>query len=49
MAILRGYLGRKGGDGYPGSEVLWRGMTRLADIEIVYELYANLQKFLRNY
>ena len=31
---LGGHLGRPGG--YPGSEVLWRGMSRLADIREAY-------------
>jgi hypothetical protein len=35
---LGGHLGRVG-DGHPGTEVLWRGMARLADIEIAYDLY----------
>jgi hypothetical protein len=38
LATLGGHLGRPG-DGRPGAEVLWRGMTRLADIEAAYELY----------
>ncbi|MDQ3564541.1 MAG: hypothetical protein M3436_10495 [Pseudomonadota bacterium] len=33
-----GHLGRTG-DGPPGTEVLWRGMARLADIELAYDLY----------
>ena len=39
LGKLGGHLGRNG-DGHPGSEVLWRGMARLADIETAYELYA---------
>lgn len=35
---LGGHLGRAH-DGEPGSEALWRGMTRLADIEMAYDLY----------
>jgi hypothetical protein len=35
---LGGHLGRTG-DGHPGTEVLWRGMARLADIESAYLLY----------
>lgn len=38
LGKLGGHLGRNG-DGYPGSEVLWRGMARLADIEMAYDLY----------
>ena len=38
LGKLGGHLGRRG-DGHPGSEVLWRGMSRLADIEVAYELY----------
>lgn len=38
LGKLGGHLGRAG-DGHPGSEVLWRGMARLADIEIAYDLY----------
>ena len=38
LGQLGGHLGRKR-DGHPGTEVLWRGMTRLADIGLAYELY----------
>ena len=38
LGKLGGHLGRNG-DGQPGAEVLWRGMARLADIEMAYELY----------
>lgn len=38
LGKLGGHLGRAG-DGYPGSEVLWRGMSRLADISEAYRLY----------
>jgi hypothetical protein len=38
LAQLGGHLGRTG-DGHPGTEVLWRGMARLADIEQAYTLY----------
>jgi hypothetical protein len=38
LGQLGGHLGRHG-DGHPGTEVLWRGMTRLADIGLAYELY----------
>lgn len=38
LGKLGGYLARNG-DGHPGSEVLWRGMARLADIEVAYQLY----------
>jgi len=38
LGQLGGHLGRTG-DGHPGTEVLWRGMARLADIELAYELY----------
>jgi hypothetical protein len=38
LGKLGGHLGRKG-DGHPGSEVLWRGMARLTDIENTYVLY----------
>jgi Domain of unknown function (DUF4338)/Transposase DNA-binding/Transposase Tn5 dimerisation domain len=38
LASLGGHLGRKN-DGHPGAEVLWRGMTRLADIDAAYQLY----------
>ena len=38
LGKLGGHLGRNG-DGQPGAEVLWRGMARLADIEIAYDLY----------
>jgi hypothetical protein len=38
LGKLGGHLGRAS-DGHPGTEVLWRGMARLADIEIAYDLY----------
>ena len=38
LGKLGGHLGRQG-DGHPGAEVLWRGMTRLADIGFAYGLY----------
>jgi hypothetical protein len=38
LGKLGGHLGRTG-DGHPGTEVLWRGMARLADIEVAYDLY----------
>jgi hypothetical protein len=38
LGRLGGHLARKG-DGDPGSEVLWRGMARLADLETAYDLY----------
>jgi hypothetical protein len=38
LGKLGGHLGRTG-DGHPGTEVLWRGMARLADIERAYDLY----------
>ncbi len=38
LARLGGYMGRAG-DTPPGSEVLWRGMARLADISEAYYLY----------
>jgi hypothetical protein len=38
LGKLGGHLGRTS-DGHPGSEVLWRGMARLTDIENAYNLY----------
>lgn len=38
LGKLGGHLGRAG-DGCPGAEVLWRGMARLADIEMAYDIY----------
>jgi len=38
LGQLGGHLGRAG-DGHPGTEVLWRGMARLADIEVAYDIY----------
>ena len=38
LGRLGGHLGRAS-DPPPGSEVLWRGMTRLADISEAYRLY----------
>ncbi|MFO7694839.1 MAG: IS4 family transposase [Vicinamibacterales bacterium] len=38
IGALGGHLGRAG-DEEPGAEVLWRGMARLADLAVAYELY----------
>ena len=38
LGRLGGHLGRNS-DRHPGSEVLWRGMARLTDIEAAYSLY----------
>jgi hypothetical protein len=38
LGKLGGHMGRNS-DGHPGSEVLWRGMARLTDIENAYVLY----------
>ena len=38
LGRLGGHMGRAG-DGPPGTEVLWRAMSRLADIEASYTLY----------
>jgi hypothetical protein len=38
LSKLGGFHGRANDD-HPGTEVLWRGMTRLADIEVAYDLY----------
>jgi hypothetical protein len=38
LGKLCGHLGRAH-DGQPSSEVLWRDMARLADIEMAYDLY----------
>jgi hypothetical protein len=40
VARLGGYLARKN-DGPPGNMVLWRGITRLTDIQLGYELRQN--------
>ncbi len=40
LANLGGHLGRNHDDP-PGSEVLWRGLARLADISEAYRLYAD--------
>ena len=37
LAMLGGYLARRG-DGPPGNMVIWRGMRRLTDIEIGYQM-----------
>jgi len=37
FARLGGYLNRSH-DGPPGHTVLWRGLTRLADIQLGYDL-----------
>jgi hypothetical protein len=37
LAKLGGYLARAG-DGPPGNMVIWRGMTRLTDIELGFQL-----------
>ena len=38
LAKLGGHLGRTHDDP-PGSEVVWRGLSRLADISAAYRLY----------
>jgi hypothetical protein len=40
VARLGGYLARAG-DSPPGNTVLWRGMRRLTDIRLGYELALN--------
>jgi len=37
IARLGGYLARKN-DGPPGNRVMWRGLSRLSDIEIGFEI-----------
>jgi hypothetical protein len=37
LAKLGGYLARAG-DGPPGNMIMWRGMTRLTDIELGFQL-----------
>jgi hypothetical protein len=39
LAQLGGYLGRKR-DGPPGTEVLWRGLQRLVDLTLMYQVFA---------
>ena len=39
LGRLGGHMGRAG-DGEPGSEALWRGLSRLADISAAYTLYS---------
>jgi hypothetical protein len=41
LARLGGYLAR-GGDSPPGNRVIWRGMSRLTDIELGFTLGAEL-------
>lgn len=41
LARLGGYLGRRG-DAPPGNTVMWRGMARLSDIEIGFQMGAQL-------
>ncbi len=38
LAQFGGFLARKG-DGRPGATVLWRGLTRLADITDTFRLF----------
>jgi hypothetical protein len=38
VGALGGHLGRAG-DGDPGAEILWKGMSRLTDLTAAYELY----------
>jgi hypothetical protein len=48
IARLGGHLGRKG-DGPPGAKVLWRGLTRLHDRVLGYQLpRANIRYNVRN-
>jgi hypothetical protein len=39
LADLGGYLGRAS-DGPPGTEVLWRGLHRLVDLTLMYQVFA---------
>jgi hypothetical protein len=38
VAQLGGYMGRKS-DGPPGTEVLWRGLQRLVDLTLMYQVF----------
>lgn len=40
IARLGGFLNRKG-DGFPGTQVLWRGLRRLDDITEAYRIFRN--------
>jgi len=39
LAHLGGYMGRRR-DGLPGPEVLWRGLQRLVDLTIMYQVFS---------
>jgi hypothetical protein len=41
IAHLGGFLGRKG-DGFPGVKVLWRGLRRLNDFFIAYQIFKDV-------
>jgi len=41
VACLGGFLARKS-DGHPGSEVLWRGLQRMHDIVLAFDLFKEL-------
>jgi hypothetical protein len=42
VAKLGGFLGRKG-DGHPGTESMWKGLTRLEDITAAYRVFFNTE------
>jgi hypothetical protein len=47
IARLGGFLGRKH-DGHPGMIVLWRGLQRLHDISLAWQIFTQAQKVVGN-
>jgi hypothetical protein len=43
LTQLEGYLSRKG-DGPPGTEVLWRGLQRLVDLSLMFQVFSPPQR-----
>ena len=47
IARLGGFLGRKH-DGHPGMIVLWRGLQRLHDISLAWQIFSKAQNVVGN-
>lgn len=47
VAEFGGFLARKG-DGHPGPQAIWQGMTRLRDFTIAWQVYVKKENFIFN-
>ena len=45
VAEYGGFLGRKG-DGHPGPQAIWQGLTRLRDFTIAWQVYVKKEPFI---